>query len=169
MKFVDLTNDEIKTANAISEARQNFAEVNKSHGVYGASNDRNSALEMHNQGVVSEMAVCKYYNVYWQPNFTVRGVIDICGKFEVRSTDYEKGRLITHNPPKDKADYPYLLVKLHLLPRVILVGYEYGKDTWKIGSWEIHRKNGGAWYTNPKKDPDDLIRIVRQINGIEGF
>jgi hypothetical protein len=101
--FIELTTAEIIVASQVGLIRQcEDIKANKKPFV-GESQDL--AWQRHIEGALSECAMAKYLNIYWNksswPNPDV-------GNIEVRVTHYKSGKLIIR--PADKDDVKYYLL-----------------------------------------------------------
>lgn len=105
------------------------AAVRRASAIKNGRNHRHGALALtlddELNGVLGEIACCKWLGVWW-PNFgLVPGDID-CGVCEVRAVDQFDKRLILH--PDDKGHLPWVLAVVEQPPLVRLKGWIIGDD-----------------------------------------
>jgi len=100
-------------------------------------------------GVVGEFAVAKHYRLDWPSPQDLQSPDGDVGRFEVRATTRQAGRLILHDD--DVPERAYILARVTRDPadgsaRVVLVGYY--KPWWGLRAnwWEEHRQGGGCYF-----------------------
>jgi hypothetical protein len=88
------------------------------------------------EGAIGEMAVALQFGLKWSDfseNYWLYAA-DVGDGYQVRSTSHPYGNLLLQR--KDNGDQPYILARLHALPKVELVGWIYGRDGKKPEYWE---------------------------------
>jgi hypothetical protein len=114
---------------------------------WGMTDD--NAWHFHIEGVLAELALAKYQNVYWSlTTFARRGDGDV-GKDEVRQTGRDSGRLIMH--PEDLDDRKYWLVTGNMGVYMIR-GWLYGREGKQEHWWGDPAKTRRPAYFVPQEE-----------------
>ena len=133
----------VDTALSINE----FANINGLKHNYDASND--DTFDMSIIGCAGELAVAKYFNVFWAGKVGDIQSFDVAGiDVEVRATQHLLGKLILHprateETKGDKADTPYVLA-VYVQPTASIQ-----KHMFRLPGWIL---SDDAWNTFEFKD-----------------
>ncbi len=88
--------------------------------------------DRHILGTPAELAVAKFFGVYWHPNVGLIGQPDI-EQTEVRSSNSHNHNLIVK--PTDKSALPFILVTTELKYEFWLRGWTWGKEAKQEQWW----------------------------------
>jgi hypothetical protein len=103
------------------------AAVRRASALKNGRNHRHGAVDLslddELNGVLGEIATCKFLGVYWPDFGLTPGLVD-CGVCEVRAVDHFDKRLILH--PDDAAGVPWVLAIVTKPPLVTLRGWIMG-------------------------------------------
>lgn len=102
--------------------------------------------QRHIEGALSECAMAKYLNVYWNKSPWFNPDV---GDIEVRTTHYDTGRLIIRDRDKDDTKY-YLLTGLNGTYHVR--GYMYARDAKQSKYLDAPVEGRPASYYVPQSD-----------------
>lgn len=98
------------------------------------------------EGALGEMAAAKGLGVYWSGVSKFRG--EDAGRYEVKTTRWEKGRLLLPRGADD--DKPYVLA-VGQLGTYDLVGWAFGRDVKQPQYWsEMKRGSGRCGFMMPQ-------------------
>ena len=120
MENIKLSLAEIQVASQVGIQRQ--LEDIKAKKKSFAGEKQDAGWQRHIEGALTECAMAKYLNVYW--NKQKWNLPDV-GEVEIRSTSYENGCLILRPNDADDKKY-YLLVGVN--GEYKICGYLYGRD-----------------------------------------
>ncbi len=120
MKNVNLTIDEIQVASMVGIQRQLEDIAQNKNPTFNEKKEL--AWQRHIEGALSECALAKYLNVYWNKQ---KWDLPDVGGVDVRCTHYHTGRLIIQNKDIDDRKY-YLLTGLN--GSYIIRGYIFARD-----------------------------------------
>ena len=149
---VNLDSSQIYQAATVGIIRQTRNLKDKRRPRYEAGNQ--SDWQLHIEGCLSEFAVAKHLNIYWDGNIGSLSAADV-GGLEVRSTKYKTGRLIIH--PEDKDESKYILVT-GINGVYSIHGWMFGKDGKNPKYWDDPSK-GRAAYFIPQEDLHSMASI----------
>lgn len=130
--------------------------VNLKKGRAHAHGFKGLGFDEHWMGCVSENAVARWRNVYWDS--LKLGVVD-CHDVQVRAVLEIGRRLILH--PEDPDDQPYIsvLIDLSALPTVFLRGWIMGRDGKRQEFWcDPEGKKRHAFFV-----PNKLLRPMSTL------
>ena len=145
--IITLTLTEIRVASQVGLQRQ-LEDIHKNKGsVFGESKDM--AWQRHIEGALSECALAKYLNVYW--NHQHWELPDV-GEVDVRCTNYHKPDLILHD--KDIDDRKYYLLK-GINGTYKICGWLYGREGKLKKYWRELVPGRGEVYAIPEIDLHD--------------
>ena len=118
--FIELSLQEIFVASQVGILRQ--CEDIKADKKPFIGEKKELAWQRHIEGALSECAMAKYLNVYWNKSPWFNPDV---GDVEVRVTHYSNGRLIIRDRDKDDTKY-YLLTGMN--GKYHIRGYMYARD-----------------------------------------
>jgi hypothetical protein len=153
--LIKLTPPEIMTASHIAAMRRVQNIKQGTPGKYGAP-EKDGAWEVDIWGCFGEMAVAKYFNLYWAGNVGDKKAIDVGGKFQVRTARRSSDCLLLH--PDDDDSLPFVLVIIEALPFADLRGWILAKDG-KIAEFWKEKIVGRPCYFVPQSA---LIPIAQE-------
>lgn len=153
---VTLTERDEQLARKIGQARQDMNER-------GGRGDGHIALsdpfEVHVRGALGELVVAKALKHPWANRYfeerlwqQQRRNHDV-GPFEITTTHHADGRLIVQD--NDPEDVPFILVRTHLRPVYVIVGWLYGREGKHPHYWIEGRYDKPAFYV-----PNDRLRPI---------
>lgn len=132
---------EVRIAAEVAAVRRASALKSGRNHRHGAT-DADLSLDLEFNGVLGEIACCKWLGVYWPDFGLTPGTVD-CGVCEVRAVDRPSKRLTLHD--SDKANLPHVLAIISGPALVTLRGWIMGRDG----------KNGKYW-----SDPQGTKRFA---------
>jgi hypothetical protein len=121
--IIELSLHEIFVASQVGILRQ--CEDIKANKKSFTGEKQDTAWQRHIEGALSECAMAKFLNVYWNKAAWFHPDV---GNVEVRVTAYPNGRLIIKDQDKDDFKY-YLLTGIN--GKYTIRGYMYGRDAKK--------------------------------------
>lgn len=159
---ITLSRDDLKLAAKVSRLRDSEnRHVGRPDGKVVAN-----GLMANMEGAVGELAVSKALSLPWDGKFfkdnewlTWRNVGHDVSGLEIRSTSHKLGRLIAH--PKDKGDSPFILVRLHEKPNILIAGWAFGRDIKKAEFWQDVGYGRPCFYL-----PNDKLRPITELKTI---
>jgi hypothetical protein len=166
--LIDLTFSESLTA-IIGGARRHLSSVYKRRKpAHGCDVNDLDGLMLNIQGAVSELAVAKAFDLFWECNAANCDDLDV-GPYGVRSTTRRDGRLILHDSDKD--DAPYVFAIVVTLTRVNLVGWIHGSEGKQSRFWSDPRTGRPAYFIpQDSLEPMELLtRRIETTKGNEGY
>lgn len=147
---VTLPSTSIRLASGIGKARAAEAQRRELPDQAG---QRGVSLVNHVLGALCECAVAYRLDVFWDGHLGVMTREDVGGFYGVRGVTGNELRLILHGPehPRpDNLDHPFISVWQQALDTYWLRGWIWCRHGLKVGSFETHRENGGAFYVDSK-------------------
>lgn len=133
MTTVKLTPTELYVAGAVGTIREVRAYQSGDQTLHGQH--AGDAWGAHLQGAASELAVAKHLGTYPAEALQRDRHAGDVGRFEVRATAHQSGRLIVH--PDDPADRAYVLT----------IGYD---GTWRVAGWLYgHEAQSERYWSDP--------------------
>lgn len=123
-------------------------------GIAGGNglSDSDRRYDYHIRGALGELAVAKHFGVFWE-SAGDKGVVDMPGNIEVKTSDARKPRLIVQ--PGNRVDANYVLV-YEKFPEYHILGWMPGADIKIPPRFGDHFQNGRKCYV---ARPEDLYPI----------
>lgn len=129
---IRLSDEDLAVADEAARRRQEYADA---QGIRDADGFTGDGLAIHRAGARAEVAVARYLGAEWTAFAEAFQAIEAdVGDLQVRSTDWVTGRLRVR--PSDREDQPFVLVRTHLDPLFVLVGWAYGGEAKDRAWWE---------------------------------
>ena len=154
MVTIKLSNAELYVAGHVGTMRR-VASIQKK--IPDTKNSKRGFWETDADGAAAEMAVAKYFGVYWVPSVNAGKASDVLN-FQVRSTSWQNGKLIIRT--KDKKNEKYILVTVNV-DICNIVGWTWADDAKKEKFWKPEDHTGeSAWWV-----PQSELQPMETING----
>lgn len=106
------------------------------------------------EAACAELVAAKYLDIYWDGSVGTFQLPDV-GRFQVRHTQHEKGRLPIHR--RDKDNEYFILVTGHT-PTYCIRGYILAKDGKKQKYWDDPTGNYPAFFV-----PQNVLKPIEEL------
>lgn len=121
---VTLTDAELATCRILANLR---SLVSRANSIADVQMGKNNPLDIDEMGLKAEYAFCKHYNIFFDPSTRPKSGTADCvlrgNRFDIKATDYPKGRLVkTLKPNPDVDCYALAIVEKNV---VTFPGYAF--------------------------------------------
>jgi hypothetical protein len=118
----------------------------------------------HVAACLGELAVAKAFNLFCSGSVGNKEAVDVGDILEVRSSARTNARLILH--PKDKDDFPFVLVDVSTAPIIHLRGWIMGRDGKQRKYWTDPAGGRPAYFISeshlrPMADLRPIVEVRR--------
>lgn len=125
---------------------------------YGANSERNG-WQISIVGSLGEIAVCKYFGIYYNAEMNNFKAKDVGGKYQVRTSPYDNSYLCLH---KEDADDDIFIAVIGYADTFRLIGYIRAIEGKRSKYWCDKWNTGRPAYWVPQEDLKPIETILQE-------
>jgi len=154
--WVEMSSHELLYA-AMAGCQRRVIAMGRNRPQYYGAEERMNYWQIDIQGAISEYALAKSLNMFWEPatNECLKDLPGDVGEYQIRSTSYKTGHLIVHSADNDEAAFIFAIIAE---PYVKLAGYLMGHEAKAIG--EKHNYDDLWVHQSKLRSVTEILPIV---------